>query len=122
MSTPAIQLHQRFENDPCRGFATPADFIGATINEARARHRDDVVDMRLRSLCARDSDDRQSAGELAFLLPSGFAPRAAVGSDEQGEYSWQYGGAVVPPPAVLPGALSAPREACFPSLATRGVP
>ena len=73
MSTPAIKLHARFEDDPRRGFATPAAFLTATINESGAHSRDDVTDMRLRNLCARDPNDR-SGGELAFLLPAGFTP------------------------------------------------
>jgi len=96
--------HLRADDDPKRGFQTPRDFFLSAIDNAGLRDRADVSDERLQSLAVMDKEDKAAAGELAFMLPR-FAPKAAVGSDEQGEYSDTYGGFAVPK-SRAPGFLS----------------
>jgi HK97 family phage major capsid protein len=84
--------HNRADDDPRRGFATHQDFFLSAIENSGLRDRADVSDERLRPLAVVDKDDKAAAGELAFMLPAGFTPRAAAGSDEQGEYADTYGG------------------------------
>lgn len=93
---PVSTTHLRAEDDPKRGFRTPREFFLSAIENSGLRDRADVEDERLASLAVFDKDDKASAGELAFMLPSGFGMRATVGSDEQGEYSDTYGGFAVP--------------------------
>lgn len=103
MST--ARLHDRIEDDPRRGFASPRDFLVAAMADADAQARDSVADHRLRALSARGS-----AGELAFLLPIAYTPaslRAAAGSDEQGLYSDPHGGFGRAPQQITPFALGA---------------
>lgn len=94
--------HDRTEDDPRRGFHSHQDYCLAVMKNAGARNRDQIRDDRLKPLVAStDADDDPGIMEdgLAFMLPLGFsptAPRAAVGSDEAGTYSDQYGGALVP--------------------------
>ena len=90
-----------------RGFACHRDFLMAVMENAGLQSRADVADERLRGLAVFDKDDKASAGELAFLLPTAWTPRslmATVGSDEQGEYDDRYGGFAVPTTR-LPGIL-----------------
>lgn len=101
---PLVSLTDRAERDPRRGFASHREFLMAVMENAGVRARADVTDEKLRPLAVFDKDDKQAAGELAFMLPVGFTPRAAVGSDEQGAYSEQYGGFSIAPTR-LPGIL-----------------
>lgn len=85
--------------DPRRGFRSHREFLLATIANSGLRDRDQVADERLKPLAVFDKDDKQAAGELAFMLPVAFTPpsvNATVGSDEQGEYDNRYGGFAVP--------------------------
>lgn len=90
------QVRDRAEGDPAHGFRSHVEFFSAVIEAGGSRSREQVREERLRPLAVLpDKDDRSSAGELAFAVPSAFAPRgprAAVGSDEQGGYSDTYGG------------------------------
>ena len=104
-SGPQIDATERAAADPRRGFSSHRDFFLSVIENAGLRDRADVSDDRLRPLAVVDKDDKQSAGELAFMLPAAFAPKATIGSDEQGEYSDTYGGFAVPRTR-LPGMLS----------------
>jgi hypothetical protein len=80
------------EGDPARGFASHRHFLLAVIEAGECTGRDQVGDERLRSLAVVD-DEKKANGQLAFALPTAFAPpRGAAGSDEQGEYADQYGG------------------------------
>jgi len=106
-------VHDRAENDPRRGFASPRAFLLAAMKSAGHRNRSDVADERLRPLAVSDHGDDRAGGEVVFLLPAAFTPRtllAAAGSDEQGGYSDSYGGFAAPPAAVFPGILSAVEE------------
>ena len=90
-----------------RGFPNHREFLMAVMENAGLQSRADVSDERLRPLAVFDKDDKASAGELAFLLPTAWTPRslmATVGSDEQGEYDDRYGGFAVPTTR-LPGIL-----------------
>lgn len=93
-------LGDRAERDPRRGFASHRDFLLACMANAGFRAVADVADERLRPLAVvAAQDDPNARGEVVFLLPEAFTPgslRAAVGSDEQGEYSDRYGGFAVP--------------------------
>lgn len=86
------------EDDPRRGFRSHRDFLLAAIANSGHRSRDQVGDERLQMLAVADREDRNAAGDLAFMLPVAFTPRflATVGSDEQGEYDDRYGGFSVP--------------------------
>lgn len=98
----------RAENDPKRGFESHRDFMLAVMGAAGTRERAQLNDERLRAVAVADKDDKQAAGELAFVLPQAFTPRgmlAAAGSDEQGGYSDRYGGIAVPT-QVIPTLLS----------------
>lgn len=92
----ATDMVDRAARDPRRGFSSHREFLQAVMENAGVRTRAEVTDEKLRPLAVFDKDDRASGGELAFMLPAGFSPRAAVGSDEQGTYSDQYGGFAVP--------------------------
>ena len=94
----------RAEGDPKRGFASHREFFLSCIDNADLRERADVEDERLQPLAVFDADDKKSRGVLAFMLPSGFSPQAAVGSDEQGGYADQFGGFAVTTTR-LPGLL-----------------
>lgn len=99
-------VEDRAAADPKRGFASHRDFLVACIDAADARTAEDVADERLRPLFSADRDGKKS--EVGFLLPAAFTPKslqAAVGSDEQGTYSDQYGGFAVPV-TLLPGIKS----------------
>lgn len=103
---PHVTVRQRSEDDPQRGFRSHRDFLLSAMDASGSRSRDQVVDERLRPLAVAD-DDRQSRGELAFLLPEAFTPpslRATVGSDEQSGYADRYGGFGVGK-TILPGLL-----------------
>ncbi len=96
--TPIAKTHLRAEDDPRRGFRTHRDFLLAAMDNSDASSRADVADERLRPLALTDAE-KGSRGKLAFMLPAAFTPRglqAAVGSDEQGTYSHQYGGVTIP--------------------------
>jgi hypothetical protein len=98
-TTRVENMQLRAEADPRRGFATHREFLLATIENSGLRDRAAVSDERLRVLAVADKDDKTAAGELAFVLPQAFHPRsllAAAGSDEQGGYADQYGGALTP--------------------------
>ena len=97
-------LGSRAEGDPQRGFASHREFFLSCIENSGLRERGDVVDERLQPLAVFDKDDKSAAGELAFMLPSGFSPQAAAGSDEQGGYADRYGGFAVPTTRI-PGLL-----------------
>lgn len=81
--------------DPARGFRNHREFLMAVVDNRGVTLQEQVSDERLRPLAVVD-DEGKNKGELAFALPSAFAPvkgpRAAAGSDEQGEYADQYGG------------------------------
>jgi len=81
----------RAEQDPKRGFDSHVGFFTSVMKNRRAQDVADVSDERLQTLAVQDEEEG-----LAFVLPSGFRKRAAVGSDEQGEYSDTYGGFAVP--------------------------
>lgn len=120
-STPAggepkvTDMRDRAENDPRRGFRSHRDFLMACIDNSEAASTEDVSDERLRPLFTLADDGSSKKGksaERAFLLPAGFTPKslqAAVGSDEQGTYSDQYGGVAVPT-TLLPGILQTGNE------------
>lgn len=91
-----ITSHLRADDDPKRGFGSHREFFLSAIENAGLRDRADVSDERLASLAVMDREDKVAAGELAFMLPSGFGMKATVGSDEQGEYDDTYGGFAVP--------------------------
>ena len=91
-----VTSHLRAEDDPKRGFGSHREFFLSAIENAGLHDRADVSDERLASLAVTDREDKKSAGELAFMLPSGFGMKATVGSDEQGEYDDTYGGFAVP--------------------------
>jgi len=80
----------RAEKDPKRGFADHVEFLTEVMKARKAQDGADVADERLRTLAVMDEDG------LSFAMPSGFRMKAAVGSDEQGEYSDTYGGFAVP--------------------------
>jgi HK97 family phage major capsid protein len=88
----------RADADPRRGFTSPRDFLHAVMTN-KGRSMDTVKDERLRPLLA-GADDEDGGGDApAFFLPRGFNPKRildTVGSDEQGGYAEQYGGALVP--------------------------
>jgi HK97 family phage major capsid protein len=91
--------------DQRRGFASPRDFLAAVTKLARKGI--EAADERIKPLLVRDKDDAMADGEPATLLPLGFTPpafRATVGSDEQGEYDFRYGGATLMTQR-LPGIL-----------------
>lgn len=97
-STPAaggtrIGVEDRAAQDPKKGFASHRDFLMAVIETGEVKSSDQVSDERLRPLAIED-DEKKSKGALSFALPTAFGPgpRAAVGSDEQGEYADTYGG------------------------------
>jgi HK97 family phage major capsid protein len=99
-----------FEKDPRKGFASHTDFLMAVLADSGHRDRSQVSDERLRFLAQSDREDKQAAGELAYMLPAAFTPRMAVGSDEQGEYSDTYGGFAIET-IRLPGMLKLRPEA-----------
>ena len=83
------------QKDPRKGFADPREFLSAVLANSGIRDTAQIRDERLRLLAQSDRDDRQAAGEVAYMLPVAFTPRqflATVGSDEHGEYSDTYGG------------------------------
>lgn len=95
------------KKDPRRGFSSHRDFLKAAMTDSGLRDRSQVSDVRLRPLAVADKEDKNSGGELAFMLPRAFTPGsvlAAAGSDEQGEYDDRYGGISVPTTR-LPGVL-----------------
>ncbi len=87
----------RVEEDPRRGFTTHRDFLLAVMENSGLRDRGLVSDERLQPLAVADREDRQAAGEIAYLMPRGFNPTflAAAGSDEQGGYDDTVGGFLV---------------------------
>lgn len=85
-------VRHRAEDDSRRGFRSHREFLLSVMENSGLKDRADVGDERLRALAVADKEDKKSAGELAFMLPSGFTPQAAAGSDEQGEYANAYGG------------------------------
>lgn len=87
-----VTTNLRSDNDPKRGFNSHRDFFASVIENSGHHDRADVGDTRLASLAVMDKSDRAAGGELAFMLPSGFGPKAAAGSDEQGVYDDTYGG------------------------------
>ncbi len=93
--SPSIKVGERAANDPARGFTSHQDFLLAVIENASARNVSDVSDERLRPLAVVD-DEKKFGAQLAFALPTAFGitggRQAAVGSDEQGEYSSAHGG------------------------------
>lgn len=93
----------RAAKDPRAGFESHTDFLAAVLASAGAGSRASVKDGRLRPLAVADEE----GPGMAFMLPRGFAPRsirAAVGSDEQGNYADTYGG-FLKPVQVQPGLL-----------------
>ena len=97
----------RADQDSRRGFGTHLDFLLAAMGNTGYRERGEVADERLRPLAVVDGDDRSAGGELAFMLPRAWTPKAlqaAAGSDEQGAYQDRYGGFSVPT-TLLPGIL-----------------
>lgn len=116
-------VQPRADEDPRRGFSSHRDFLMAAMGAAGVRERADL-DERLRPLAIMDKEDRQAAGEFALMLPVAFTPsgiHAAVGSDEQGNYSDRYGGFSVTP-TILPGTLSVGAEADPTAGRTQAVP
>lgn len=82
-------------NDGRRGFANHVDFLVAIMAEGGARHRDQVIDVRLKELTATDTSGDAPLGGMSYMLPAGFTPAglsAAVSSDEQGGYATEFGG------------------------------
>jgi len=98
-AVPGGRVRLRAEDDVAqRGFRAPREFFTAVLENSGLRERAEVTDERLRLLAVFDKDDKKAAGELAFMLPVAFTPqglKAAVGSDEQGEYDDRYGGFAV---------------------------
>ena len=98
----------RAENDPRFGFDSPREFLLAVMKN-KGTTPDGVREERLRPLLVTDEgDDSVEGGGVAFMVPRAFSPksiRAAVGSDEQGNYSDTYGG-FLKPVQVQPGLLS----------------
>lgn len=94
-ATRVTEVRHRGEGTPTAGFDNHQEFLLAVVDAAGATSRDQVSDERLRPLAMAD-DEKKNRGELAFALPRAFgptrAPRAAVGSDEQGNYADPYGG------------------------------
>lgn len=86
----------RADKDPKRGFASHRDFFLSCIDNSGLRDRAQVEDERLQPLAVLDKEDKSAVGELAFMLPSAFSPKATVGSDEQGGYADPFGGFAVP--------------------------
>lgn len=74
-----------------RGFANHQELLLAVIENAGARSASEVTDDRLKGLAVAD-DSKGAPNGVAFALPFGFGPKAAVGSDEHGEYDNRYGG------------------------------
>ena len=74
-----------------RGFNNHRELLLAVIENASARNVSEVKDDRLKGLAVAD-DAKVGPQGVAFALPSGFGPRAAVGSDEHGVYDNRYGG------------------------------
>jgi HK97 family phage major capsid protein len=101
------------EGDPGRGFRSHRDFLLACMADADATDRDQVSDERLKPLFMADTEKgKKGPREHGFLLPQAFTPKslqASVGSDEQGAYSDQYGGAAVRS-SFLPGILTTGNE------------
>lgn len=101
------------DDDPAKGFATHRDFLASVVRDRNKRSVDNLKDKRLQRVAVFDKDDKESAEELAFMLPAAFTPvgllgsdiRAAVGSDEQGTYDDRYGGFTVGT-SLLPGVRS----------------
>lgn len=109
VASPTIKVSVAGPNlvdDPRKGFRSHRDFLLAVMQHSGHRDRAQVPDERLRLLAQADKDDKQAAGELAFMLPVAFTPRflAAAGSDEQGEYSDPFGGFAITTTR-LPGIL-----------------
>lgn len=93
-------MRERSLDDRAKGFASHRDFLMAVLSNSGVRDRAAVEDERLRPLALFDKEDKQAAGEMAFLLPEAFTPAglsAAAGSDEQGVYDDRYGGFAVAP-------------------------
>lgn len=80
-----------------RGFNSPQEMLLAVVANAGARDRSEVSDDRLKPLAVTDDGDKNRGAGLAFMLPAGYGPKAAVGSDEHGEYDNRYGGFSVRP-------------------------
>lgn len=96
----------RADKDPKAGFESHTDYLLAVMKNSRAQSKDQVKDERLQMLATADEAE-DGAEALAFMLPRGFAPRdirAAVGSDEQGNYADTYGG-FLKPTQVQPGLM-----------------
>jgi HK97 family phage major capsid protein len=114
----------RADQDPRRGFSSPLEFNMAVMQNAGIRDRAQVSDERLRPLAQFDKEDKQSGGDLAYLLPRAFNPaslRAAAGSDEQGNYADRFGG-FLQPTQVMPGMLTVPFEGDPTAGLTQSVP
>lgn len=119
--TPQVtSMHHRADDDRARGFNSHRDFLLAALDDSGATSRDAVRDERLKPLAVVDDGEQEgregrrgarvAAREpgMAFVLPEAYTPRsvlAAAGSDEQGAYADNYGGALVPR-AMLPMMLS----------------
>lgn len=119
----ARDLKERVEDDPRKGFRSPREFLLAAMDNAGYRDRGDVAE-NLRPLAVFDKEDRQAAGEVAFMLPEGFTPaslKAAAGSDEQGGYQDRYGGFAVPT-SVASGMLQLGAEADPSAGRTQSIP
>jgi len=113
----------RSERDPAHGFQTPRDLMLAVINDSGHRSVDEIADERLRPLAVREEGDRGAKQDLAFVVPSAFAPAhlATVGSDEQGTYDNRYGGFAVPT-SRMPGMLQVGFEGDPTAGLTRSIP
>lgn len=106
LKTKVDGVKNRADEDPRRGFESHRDFLLAVMKNKGAT-TESVRDERLRPLLMASDDDDADQG-TAFILPQAFNPRrilAAVGSDEQGNYSNPYGG-FLQPVQVLPGLRS----------------
>lgn len=103
-----IEVRDRAESDPRRGFRSHREFLLAAMNNSRAASRDAIKDERLRPLALLD-DDSDGVGEgTTFMLPAAWTPKglsAAAGGDEQGNYGDPYGG-YLQPRSTYPGLLS----------------
>lgn len=108
--TPRLEhMHHRADDDRSRGFTSHRDFLLAALDDSGATSRDTVRDERLKALAVVDEGEEGREGRrgsrvaarepgMAFVLPEAYTPRsvlAAAGSDEQGAYADQYGGALV---------------------------
>lgn len=100
-------VRARAEDDPRRGFESHRDFLLAVMKN-KGNSLDTIRDEKLRPLLMASDDEDAADQGVAFLLPQAFTPKrilAAVGSDEQGNYSDPHGG-FLQPVQVLPGLRS----------------